>query len=45
MTAPVAKTPKEFSPSTLAAMQFVAGGCAGNSDSRASECRGLLSDP
>ena len=29
MTAPVVKTPKEFSLATLAAMQFAAGGCAG----------------
>jgi len=30
MSAPVVKTPKEFSPAILAAMQFAAGGCAGD---------------
>ncbi|KAL8604797.1 hypothetical protein ACOMHN_028425 [Nucella lapillus] len=29
MSTPAVKPPKEFSPATLAAMQFVAGGCAG----------------
>lgn len=29
MSSPAVKTPKEFSPATLAAMQFLAGGCAG----------------
>lgn len=31
MATPAVKAPKEFSPATLAAMQFAAGGCAGDS--------------